>query len=98
MDSQIGALAVEAVTVPLRAESLVRAGEGTATQRTVQQKDTNAINATNVTNLLRFLWQIHSREVQDLSPKEQIVFLTAQTPPEHYNKAASKHSKGWDRR
>lgn len=72
------------MTVPLRAESSVHVGKDKATPRTVPQKDTNAINATNVTNLLRFVQQIHSREVQDLSPEEQIVFLAAQTPPEQF--------------
>lgn len=72
------------MTVPLRTESLLHVSKGKATQRTVQQEDTNAKSATNVTNLLRFVRQVPSREVQDLSPKEQIVFLTSQTPPEQF--------------
>lgn len=63
-----------------KCQSAVHACKGTAVQRTVQQKDANAINATNVAIWLRFAGQLLSRDGQNLSPKKYTVFLTA--PPE----------------
>lgn len=46
------------------AKSAVHACKGTAVQRTVQQKDANAIN---VAILLKFAGHLHSRDGQNLS-------------------------------